>query len=564
MSPSSLTICAARRRHYNCSMTTDEFSPSTDRRLSRAMSSLREIAQALSAAWDLDTTLDLIARRTEQVMQVNSCSIYLLEPNSDILRLRASTRLARDAIGRAQLLLGEGLTGWAAQHGQAVAVREARADPRFKFLPETREQKLHSLLAVPLVNRERVIGAMNVQTADPHDFTTDEIELLSLIGDLAAGALDRAILYDRMNRQIAELTTLAKVSEAVTSPLYLDEMLDLVVEMAAKVMGAPVCSLRLVDDQRGELVVHATAQQPAYWSKLLAQVNQPIAERVIAAKKPIAIENLEDEHPARDGALMRQEHLVSLLAVPLVVREKAIGVLSCYSNRPRDFGESEIALFSTLANQTALAIENARLVTNAAVVREMHHRIKNNLQTVAMLLKMQASGGEQLSARDVLQISVNRILSIAAVHEILSQEGFRLVDVKDVAERIAQLTAQNLLSPDRRIDIQVAGEAIVLPSRPATSLALVINELLQNALEHAFVGQARGAVTISLGRSPQHFVIVVSDDGVGLPQERPASTGLEIVKTLVHDDLRGKIAFKSGRQGTQAIIRLPQSIAEIT
>jgi two-component system, sensor histidine kinase PdtaS len=541
-----------------------EFIPTADHRPSRAMSSLREIAQALSAAWDLDTTLDLIARRTEQVMQVNSCSIYLLEPGSDILRLRASTRLAGDAIGRAHLVLGEGLTGWAAQHGQALAVREAQADPRFKFLPETREQKLHSLLAVPLVNRERVIGAMNVQTAEPHDFTTDEIELLSLIGDLAAGALDRAILYDRMNRQIVELTTLAKVSEAVTSPLYLDEMLDLVVEMAAKVMGAPICSLHLIDDARGELVVHADEQQPARWSKPLAAFNKPIADRVLAAKKPITIENLEDECPTCDIDLIQQEHLVSLLAVPLVVREKAIGVLSCYTNRPRDFSESDIALFSTLANQTALAIENARLVTNAAVVREMHHRIKNNLQTVAMLLRMQASSGENLSARDVLQISVNRILSIAAVHEILSQEGFRFVDVKDVAERIAQLTAQNMISPDRRIAIHVTGEALVLSSKAATSLALVINELLQNALEHAFVGQAQGTVTISLGRSPHHYIIEVSDDGVGLPQERPSSTGLEIVETLVRDDLRGKIAFKGGKQGTQVVIRLSQSIAEIT
>jgi two-component system, sensor histidine kinase PdtaS len=544
-------------------MTIEELPATHHVRPSRAMSSLREIAQALSAAWDLDTTLDLIARRTEQVMQVNSCSIYLLEPNSAILRLRASTRLAGDAIGRAHLVLGEGLTGWAAQHGQATAVREAQADPRFKFLPETREQKLHSLLAVPLVNRERVIGAMNVQTADPHDFTADEIELLSLIGDLAAGALDRAILYDRMNRQIVELTTLARVSEAVTSPLYLDEMLDLVVEMAAKVMGAPICSLHLIDDARGELVVHADEQQPARWSKPLAAFNKPIADRVLAAKKPTTIENLEDECPACDIDLIQQEQLVSLLAVPLIVREKAIGVLSCYTNRPRTFSESDIALFSTLANQTALAIENARLVTNAAVVREMHHRIKNNLQTVAMLLRMQASSGENLSARDVLQISVNRILSIAAVHEILSEEGFRFVDVKDVAERIAQLTAQNMIRPDRHIAIYVTGEALVLPSKAATSLALVINELLQNALEHAFVGQAHGAVTISLSRSPHHFIVEVSDDGVGLPQERPSSTGLEIVETLVRDDLRGKIVFKSGQRGTQVIIRLRQSIAEI-
>src|SRR3990172_8898252 len=157
-----------------------------------------------------------------------------------------------------------------------------------------------------------------------------------------------------------------------------------------------------------------------------------------------------------------------MLCVPLIVRERAVGVMNCYTDRPHVFSPEQIALFSTLANQTALAIENARLVTNAAVVREMHHRIKNNLQTVAMLLKMQAASGENLSAQDVLHISVNRILSIAAVHEVLSQEGFRFVDVKDVAERIAQLTAQNMLGPERRIHIHVTGEAIVLPSKPAT------------------------------------------------------------------------------------------------
>jgi len=537
-----------------------------DGQLSRAMASLREIAQALSAAWDLDTTLDLIVRRTEQVMQVDSCSIYLLDVDGERLILRASTRLAHDSLGRALLHLGEGLTGWAAQHGTSVAVRDAQADPRFKFLPETRETKLRSLLAVPLVNRERVIGAMNVQTYAFHDFAAEEIELASLIGDLAAGALDRAILYEKMNRQIGELTTLAKVSETVTSPLYLDEMLNLVVEMAAKVMGAPVCSLRLLDDARGELVVQANDGQPAFWSKSLLKSNAPIAEQVINARKPITIDNITITQPGRASELVRQAGLVSLLAVPLIVREKAIGVLSCYTDQRHDFGAEQIALFSTLANQTALAIENARLVTNAAVVREMHHRIKNNLQTVAMLLRMQASDGRALTAQDAAQavhISVNRILSIAAVHEILSQEGFRLVDVKDVAERIAQIVAQNMLQPDRQIEIRVEGEAIVLPSKPATSLALVINELLQNALEHAFVGYERGSVIITLGRRANEFVIEVRDDGVGLPSERRSSIGLEIVETLVRDDLRGKLTFKSGSGGTQVMINLPQSMAEI-
>jgi len=525
------------------------------------VASLREIAQALSAAWDLDTTLDLITRRTTQVMQVDSCSIYLLETGGDTLWLRASTGLARKALGRVALKMGEGLTGWAAQQNTPVAVRDAQADPRFKLLPETREIGFHSLLAVPLVNRERVIGAMNVQTAAFTNFAGDEVQLLSLIGDLAAGALDRAILYDNMNRQIAELTTLAKVSETVTSPLYLDEMLDLVVEMAARVMDAPVCSLQLIDQDRGELIMKsARSPSQAYRARPALKIGEGIAGLVIRDRKPVTVADVRTDPRYHLSRMARQEGMVSMLSVPLMVHERVIGVLNCYTERPHQFSPEQIALFSTFANQTALAIENARLVTNAAVVREMHHRIKNNLQTVAMLLRLQAGDGQSLTARDALHLSISRIQSIAAVHEVLAQERFRSVNVKEVAERIARLTAQNMLRPDLEVEIAVEGEAIILPSQAATSLALVINELLQNSLEHAFAGLDRGSVRISIGRGPGEFVVEVCDDGVGLGAARPANLGLEIVETLVREDLRGKLEFSADAVGTRVVIRLPRSV----
>jgi signal transduction protein with GAF and PtsI domain len=530
---------------------------------STLLASLREIARALSAAWDLDTTLDLISRRTTQVMSVDSCSIYLLE--GDTLWLRASTGLSWQAVGRGALKMGEGLTGWAAQHGSPVAERDAQNDPRFKFVPYTNERTFRSLAAVPLVNRGRVIGAMNVQTFEFHDFTPEQIELLQLISDLAAGALDRASLYDSMNRQITELTTLAKVSAAVTSPIYLDEMLNLIVEMAAQVMGAPVCSLRLVDAATSTLVTRSTrSASSAYRQRPPLKIGEGISGLVARDRQPLAVADVRTDPRYPFPELARQEGLVSMLSVPLMVRERVIGVLNCYTTEPHDFTEAEIALFSTLANQTALAIENAQLVTNAAVVREMHHRIKNNLQTVALLLKMQASDGSGLSAQDVLHISVNRIQSIAAVHEVLAQEGFRLVNVKDVIERVVHSVSQNMLRPDLHVAIQVEGEPIVLPSRPATSLALVINELLQNALEHAFVGRSSGAVRISLGRRPKEYVVEVTDDGVGLPDVtlRATSLGLEIVETLVREDLRGSLSFKSTPHGTEVLVRLPRALDE--
>ncbi|MGD0173308.1 MAG: GAF domain-containing protein [Anaerolineales bacterium] len=524
------------------------------------IASLREIAQALSAAWDLDTTLDLIARRTNHVMGTDSCSIYLLEPDGEILRLRASTRLARESLGRASLRMGEGLTGWAAREGKPVAQREAKRDPRFKLLPETNEEGLKSLLAVPLTNRGRVIGAMNVQTSEFRDFSPDEEELLMLIGDLAAGALDRAILYDNMNRRLEELTTLAKVSQTVTSQMVPGEMLELVAEMTAQTMGVEVCSLELIDEERGELVMRAAwSRNQTYRRRPPLREGEGVMGEVIRVRKPVMVDDVRTDPRYRYKEMAREEGLVSMLAVPLIVREKAIGVMACYTTHPAVFTPQQTALLSTLANQTALAIENARLATSAAVVREMHHRIKNNLQTVAMLLQMQGGEAADPALATVFRASIGRILSIAAVHEVLSRQGFRLVDVKQVAERIVRLTSQNMVRPGLQAAISVEGEAILLPSRPATSLALVINELLQNALEHAFDGRAEGRVRILLGRTPEGTLVEVEDDGVGFSQGAPTSRlGLEIVHTLVRDDLCGTIEFQSGPSGTRAVLRIPR------
>jgi signal transduction protein with GAF and PtsI domain len=521
---------------------------------------LREIAQALSAAWDLDTTLDLIARRTNHVMGTDSCSIYLLEPDGEILRLRASTRLARESLGRASLRMGEGLTGWAAREGKPTAVREAKRDPRFKLLPETNEEGLKSLLAVPLTNRARVIGAMNVQTSEFHDFSPDEEELLMLIGDLAAGALDRAILYDGMNRRLEELTTLAKVSQTVTSQMVPSEMLELVAEMTAQTMGVEVCSLQLIDEENRELVMRAAwSRDRIYRRRPPLKEGEGVMGEVVRERKPIMIADVRDDPRYIHKEMAREEGLVSMLAVPLIVREKAIGVMACYTTRSTEFTPQQTALLSTLANQTALAIENARLATSAAVVREMHHRIKNNLQTVAMLLQMQSGEAADPKLAEVLRASIGRILSIAAVHEVLSRQGFRLVDVKQVAERIVRLTSQNMVRPGLQAAITVEGEAILLPSRPATSLALVINELLLNALEHAFAGRSEGCVRILLGRTPGGTVVEVEDDGVGFSQGAPVSQlGLDIVHTLVRDDLCGTIDFQSSPSGTRAVLQIPR------
>ena len=515
--------------------------------ISVSISALRDIARALSGAWALDSTLDLIAEKTTAVTQVDSCSIYLLDPDSDLLRLRASTGLAHQSFGRAVLRVGEGMTGYALQANRPIAAADAQRHPRFKTLDETMEAGYTSLLAIPLLIEGRPIGAMNVQTIRAHEFTASEVELVALIGDLAAGALVKAQLYDKQRQQIDELQALAEVSELVTSPQYLDDILDVVTAMAARAMQTAVCLIFLLDDSGTHLELHSAKRNAP---------NHPLR------RLPIGDGNIVDAVAV--AGWMAKNGLQTTLAVPLSVRDKVIGVLACYGEGKRPFSPQQRGLLTTLANQTALAIENGRLVTNTAIVREMHHRIKNNLQTVAMLMQMQLPDAERLDTRDVLQTNIHRIRSIASVHEVLSERGFRLVDVKDVIERISQTMATAMTQPDKSIHIQIIGEPLQLPSKEATALTLVVNELLQNSLEHAFVGRQAGAITVSFAQSPDEISVVVRDDGVGMAAEYQPNLGLEIAEMLVADDLNGRLSFHHLDSGTEVRIYMQKNSQQST
>ncbi len=184
------------------------------RKYTAQLAALRDITRAITSAPSLDKILNLITTKTARVLDMDSCSIYLLDDRHEYLVLRATTGLSADSVGRARLHLGEGLTGYAAQVGQPVSAADASSDPRFKYLPETNELKFQSLLAAPLIVRSRVIGAINVQTRAGHTYTHDEIELLSIIADVAAGELEKAVLYDEIGGLKEALETRKLVERA--------------------------------------------------------------------------------------------------------------------------------------------------------------------------------------------------------------------------------------------------------------------------------------------------------------------------------------------------------------
>ena len=192
-----------------------------------------------------------------------------------------------------------------------------------------------------------------------------------------------------------------------------------------------------------------------------------------------------------------------------------------------------------------------------AAIRETHHRVKNNLQTIASLLRLQARRLGSEEARSALAESVLRIGSIALVHEILSEEPGDVVDFGDVARRIATMIRDGLMAPESSVDIVVRGRAGKLDASLATPLAVALTELVQNAVEHAFPNGRAGHVAVELERSADRVSMSVADDGVGMAGGglAEARLGLHIVRSLV-EELDGKLEVLSGG-GTRAEISIP-------
>ncbi|MFS8482690.1 MAG: sensor histidine kinase [Acidimicrobiia bacterium] len=212
------------------------------------------------------------------------------------------------------------------------------------------------------------------------------------------------------------------------------------------------------------------------------------------------------------------------------------------------------------------------LLSKDATIREIHHRVKNNLQTISSLLRLQGRRLDSAEARTAIEESVRRIRSIALVHEILSREAGDDVPFVDVVKPVVAMVADSMISPDHPIRFEVRGDGGILPAGIATPLAVVLNELLQNAVDHAYPPELDltedepGRVTVTIDRTDDALTLEVADDGVGLPEgfdlDNATGLGLSIVRTLVTSDLAGEITIRSGdgeggRPGTQVALRVP-------
>ncbi len=522
---------------------------------------LRRIGEAMGSLFDLEEMLKAVAGMAVQVTGTDSSQVYLFNDAHDTLVLRAVTDGSGEVIGKLRLKVGEGLTGWVAQHKEPVMLgHDAQHDARFKFVPELSEDKYQSILSVPLIYRGEVLGVINVRTEKAHEYTQTQVRLLQSIASQISGAVENSRQYRKLEKRASQLSTLSEVSKTITSDLYLEEILQLIVAATADSMSFKICSLMLLDEDKSELVIKATqSKSREYTKKPNVKMGESVAGRALAEGRTITVYDLKNSEDYATPDLAKREGLSSLAAIPLLVKNKKVGVLNCYTEKPHHFTEEEISVLSALGNHAAIAIEHAKLMVKSAIIQEMHHRVKNNLQQVASLLRLQMHYAGERSVEQVLSESLNRILAIASVHELLTREDLDIISVKKIAEQIIQATQQGILAPSKHIIMKIEGPDILLPSAQATSVSLILNELVQNAVEHGFgEGMDDGEIRIALAEDKKQFTLTVANDGTPLPEgfdiRKTDSLGLQIVESLVRGDLQGRFLLANEGDRTVASV----------
>lgn len=229
---------------------------------------------------------------------------------------------------------------------------------------------------------------------------------------------------------------------------------------------------------------------------------------------------------------------------------------------PLQVGGTAAGAAVLIRDVTEVKRRDRALLSKDATIREIHHRVKNNLQTVAALLRLQARRTNNAEGREALIESVRRVSSIALVHDALSMSVDEEVNLDQVVDRILPIM-NDVASVDTPIRITREGDLGVLDADRATALIMVITELVQNALEHAFDGDVvKGSVTIRAERSARWLDVVVHDDGRGLPEgfslEKSDRLGLQIVRTLVSAELDGSLGMHDvDSGGTDVVLRVP-------
>lgn len=381
---------------------------------------LNKITNIIGSTLDLNTMLQEIVGLVSGVTRADACFIYLHEPAQDSLVLSASKTPHPGEIGRIRLKMGEGLTGWVAEHKKPLAIPEkAHEDHRFKFFQNLPEDKFESFLSVPILIKDAVVGVINVQHRKAHTHAERTQKLLTTIARQVGGALENARLYEETRRRADAIQTLSAVSHTVASDRYADEILQLIVSMTAGLLKSKICSVMILDETGTELRIAATQSlSEAYRNKPALSVEKSLSGQAVLQKKPLIVKDVRQDKRFSFRDIAVAEGLVSLLSVPMLYKGKVLGVINTYTAEAYDYTKDDVSILQAVANQCASAIMQTRLLQEKLAAQEQLETRKLVERAKALLMKKRGLS-EPDAFREIQKQSMDRRKSMKEIAEAL-------------------------------------------------------------------------------------------------------------------------------------------------
>ena len=551
---------------------------------------LYQVSQVIHSTLDPQEALQLIVREAVNLVRASSGSVALIKP-SGFLEIAASHGLPSEVL-ELELAVGQGITGWVARTGRAARVGDVEHDERYyPLLPDVRSE-----LAVPLEVDGAVRGVLNVDSNRPEAFHAGDQELLEALAVQAAGVIRNTWLHEQSRHKARLLETLLHIGQTINSTLNLDDGLQGITREACLLMDARMCSLLLLDETTTWLDLRAHyGAGPAYLNKPRVSVEDSLVGVVVRRRKPLQEPNVQTSGRYASVEVARAEGLVSLLSVPLLYANRAIGVLNVYKDETYNFSNEEIHILMAFSELSALAIEKARLYERVVdleeqlrqserlsalglLAAEVAHEIRNPLTVMKMLYhsldlrypsedpraKDAALMGEKM---DHLNRIVEHILDFARSTE----PELTPVNLNDLLNDLALLTRHKLKNQNVELVRRLA------PNVPpvladATQLEQAFLNLTLNAAEAMPTG-GKLVITTKLLATPRpagSVLVEFEDTGCGMSDEalqgvrdglllrttkrRGTGLGLAIVRRVVETH-RGKLRLQS-RSGRGTTIRL--------
>ena len=333
---------------------------------------LRKIVDITSSELDLNWILQEVVKIVTEMTSADSVFVYLYDAKKINLVLMASKTPHKKELGKVILKAGEGITGWVAKENKPVAIKKnAYKDSRFKSFDVLPEDLYEAFLSVPIIYQGKAIGVVNVQHRKPHEYATNTINLILTIAKQIGGVIENARLYQESKTKAMQFDSLVKVSQTITSEHYLDEILNLIVLVTSEMLNSKICSILLMDEKKEELVIKAAKSlSEGYVKKGNVKINSSVSGDVLKTKKSVAIYDVRHEPKFSFKEFAVKEELTSMLAVPMIVKEKAIGVINVYTKLPHHFTDEEVNVLQMVANQAAVAVENTKLMEEAVKAKE--------------------------------------------------------------------------------------------------------------------------------------------------------------------------------------------------